>query len=161
MRAVYTLIVSALVAGLAVGCNGGDSRNIQQNADWSKPELAVIATQAYLKELFAKDTVHTRYDNVSKRIFTLRKGEVISNEVHAVAPRLGEVGVKMLAENNVPVVIDFSVGWDTTAYEVKGTDTAYGKFAVAGMTFRQIGDSVIYRWEKKGDFWQKANAVVQ
>ncbi|MCU0448464.1 MAG: hypothetical protein MUC97_01300 [Bernardetiaceae bacterium] len=161
MKLKYTLLLVGLAATTWVSCNLGDSRNIQQNADWSKPEQAVAAANAYLQELFAKDSVHTRYDNVSKRIFALKKGEVIPNEVHAVAPRLGEVGVKMLADGNVPVIIDFVVGWDTTTYQVNGIDTVYGKFAVGGMSFRQIGDSVIYRWEKKGEFWQKQNAVVQ
>jgi hypothetical protein len=144
------LVLSGWVLVLVYSC-GQKGRKVNLEADWSDPKAAVAVVEKYLTDIHAKDSGISRYDNATRTVFDLRPEEVLAAEVRQVSESSGEVGVRMKS-NDVKVIIDLGVAWDTT---VVGKDSVYGAFVVGGLSFRQVGDSIRYTWEKNGDFYKK------
>lgn len=139
------------------GCSNGPKANL--TPDWDDPQLAVEAVENYMAEaLKVQDSGITRYDNATRQVFYLKPVEVLKSEVRPTGELVGEVGVRMRSTSNIDVLVDINVAWDTSKFD---KDSVKGVFTVAGISFRQIGDSVRYRWEKKDDFYRKVEAVLQ
>jgi hypothetical protein len=151
------MLVAFWAAVFGYGCSRGPKANLKP--DWDEPQLAIEAVEKYLAEaLKVQDSGITRYDNATRQVFYLKPVEVLKTEVRPTGELVGEVGVRMRSTANVDVLVDMSVAWDTSKFD---KDSVKGVFTVAGMSFRQIGDSVRYRWEKKDDVYRKVEAVVQ
>jgi len=152
----FVLVFWALVLGY--GCGKG-KKEVRLAPDWTQPELAVAAVEKYIAEAMKlQDTGIMRYDNQSRQVYYLKPVEVLKTEVRQTGDIMGEVGVRMKSTSAIDVLVDMNVTWDTTLFD---KDSVKGVFAVGGLSFRQIGDTVRYRWEKSGNVYRKVEAVVQ
>lgn len=145
MRKIAILSVIAL---FAYACGGGKKeKQYELKADWTRVDSIMAKVTNELKLMGGDSGKFVRFDNNIRQMVNITIGSP-TKEVLPLNDFMAYVPVKMKEERFGDVLVDVAVVWDTTLYQIKGTDTTWGNFRVGGFYFRQLGDSALYELVK-------------
>jgi hypothetical protein len=142
------IVILSVVALFAYACGGGKKeKKYELKADWTRIDSIMARVTNELKMMGGDSGKFERFDNNIRQMVKLTVGEP-TREVLPLNGFMAYVPVKMKEERFGDVLVDVAVTWDTTLYQVKGSDTVWGNFRVGGLYFRQLGDSALYEMVK-------------
>lgn len=155
----FTLILSACGESSQNGQNGGESEAGEappRDGDWANTNKASNAIDRYfIQNVYEKKLSKLRLkDEVSGKEHRVQIIRVHRDKLYFTANNEACMPVTMAPRRGHAdsVLVDFKIGIDP---ELKQKDSLSLGFHVKETFIRQVGLEARYRWEKKGDFYER------